>query len=196
MYSIKKGADSAVIVIHEIYGLNQHMKSFCQSLSSYGVDVFCPNLLGPQKSFEYSNEKDAYDYFINHVGFTHAKAIIKQLLREKRDHYQKIFLVGFSIGATVAWLCSELELIDGIVGYYGSRIRNYTTITPYCPTLLFFAGEKSFAVDDLVSVLVKKNKVRIIKLSGQHGFSDPFSTHYHAGSAENAFHEMVAFLEI
>lgn len=106
--------------------------------------------------------------------------------------YDKVIIVGFSVGATIAWLCSENSNVDGIVGYYGSRIRNYVELSPQCPTLLFFAEEKSFHVDDLIKVLTNKQIV-VHKLLGQHGFSDPYSLKYNEGSAKKAFNKMLSF---
>jgi dienelactone hydrolase len=195
MISIQKDSDTAIIVVHEIYGINQHMKYVCQSLSEYDFDVLCPNLLERETPFDYSQEEDAYSNFMENVGFTNALVAIKNLLSDIKDEYEKIFVVGFSVGATVAWLCSEEQLVDGIIGYYGSRIRNYMEISPQCPTLLFFPQEeKSFNVDELISALDNKNKVEVHKFNGQHGFSDPFSPKYNEESAKKAFNQMLIFL--
>ncbi len=154
MFSIQKDSDTAIIVVHEIYGINQHMKFICQSLSEYDFDVFCPNLLDKEMPFDYSQEEDAYSNLMKNIGFTNALITIKNSIMDIKDEYKKIFVVGFSVGATVAWLCSEEQLVDGIIGYYGSRIRNFMDISPQCPTLLFFPQEEtSFNVDELISTL-------------------------------------------
>jgi Dienelactone hydrolase and related enzymes len=195
MISIQKDSDTAIVIVHEIYGINQHMKYVCQLLSEFDFDVLCPNLLERETPFDYSQEEDAYSNFMENVGFTDALVIIKNLLSDIKDEYKKIFVVGFSVGATVAWLCSEEQLVDGIIGYYGSRIRNYLEISPQCPTLLFFPQEeKSFNVDELISALDNKNNVEVHKFNGQHGFSDPFSLKYNEASAKKAFYQMLFFL--
>lgn len=61
---------------------------------------------------------------------------------------------GFSVRATIAWLCSAEKLIDGMVGYYGSRIRHYTEILPQM--LFYLEKEHSFNVDELISNLDTK----------------------------------------
>ncbi len=128
------------------------------------------------------------------VGFTDATQKIKSLLSDVKDNYEKICIIGFSIGATIAWFCSEEECVDGIVGYYGSRIRNYVELTPQTPTLLFFPQEEhSFNVDDLISTLNQKN-IEVHKFNGKHGFSDPYSPNYNFKSAQKAFNEMMNFI--
>lgn len=195
MLEILKKTDNLIIVIHEIYGINSHMMNFCDLISKQNFDVICPNLLEREPPFAYSEEEIAYINFMENVGFTEAVNKIKNLLLSVKNQYQKIYIIGFSVGATVAWLCSEEKCLDGVVGYYGSRIRNYTQIVPLCPTILFFPQEEqSFNVDELISNLDKKN-IKIFKCFGKHGFSDPYSTTFNEKLAQYAFNEMLNFLK-
>jgi dienelactone hydrolase len=196
MISIQKRSDTAIIVLHEIYGVNQHMQYICKLLSEYDFDVFCPNLLEQEMAFDYSEEEKAYRNFMEDLGFEDTLVKIKNLLLGIREKYKNVYLIGFSVGATVAWLCSEEKLVDGIIGYYGSRIRNYMELSPQCPTLLFFPDEeKSFKVNELVAVLDGKQNVEVHQFSGQHGFSDPFSSKYNEQSAKKAFMEMLNYIK-
>jgi dienelactone hydrolase len=196
MISIQKRSDTAIIVLHEIYGVNQHMQYICKLLSEYDFDVFCPNLLKQEMAFDYSEEEKAYRNFMEDLGFEDTLVKIKNLLLGIREKYKNVYLIGFSVGATVAWLCSEEKLVDGIIGYYGSRIRNYMELSPQCPTLLIFPDEeKSFKVNELVAVLDGKQNVEVHQFSGQHGFSDPFSSKYNEQSAKKAFMEMLNYIK-
>lgn len=193
MINILTNSNKVIIVVHEIYGINQHMKSFCHTLSEKGYDVICPNLLKQGEPFTYSQEETAYQNFSENIGFTNATDKIKNIVLNSKETYEKVYIVGFSVGATIAWLCSEIDCLDGIVGYYGSRIRNYLGITPICPTMLFFPEkEHSFNVDELILYL-KEKKVKIHKFNGQHGFSDPYSPRFNMNSEHEAFNRMVDF---
>lgn len=195
MIQILNKTDSLVVVIHEIYGINQHMVSICEKLSLQGFDVICPNLLEREQPFDYAEEKVAYQNFMENVGFSNAVQKIKDILLAFKNEYEKIYIIGFSVGATVAWLCSEEDYLNGIVGYYGSRIRNYIEVVPLIPTILFFPQEEqSFVVDELISILEKSN-IEIHKLNGKHGFSDPYSLNFNAKSAQEAFNKMVSFMK-
>ena len=107
-----------------------------------------------------------------------------------------MYLIGYSIGATIAWLCSGEDIMcDGIIGYYGSRIRDYMSITPKCPVLLIFpTEEKSFNVKELV-ISLKKWNVTVHILRGKHGFSDPCSKNYCTQSFEEARILVSSFLK-
>ncbi|MGN7177197.1 hypothetical protein BK139_14310 [Paenibacillus sp. FSL R5-0490] len=193
-HSYDRNSNSLIIVIHEIYGINQHIKSFCELLIKQNFEVICPNLLEREMPFDYSQGEAAYRHFMEHVGFDIAARKIKDLLLDVKDEYETIVIIGFSIGATVAWLCSEEDCVDGIVGYYGSRIRDYLELTPRSPAMLFFPQEEqSFNVDELVLALEKK-KIKAYKFTGKHGFSDPYSSKYDAKSEQEAFSKMLNFL--
>jgi dienelactone hydrolase len=164
----------AIIVLHEIYGINEFIKNRCQQFKDAGFDVICPNLIG-RDSFPYEAAQEAYDHFALHVGFEVYKEI-SALVRQLKETYETVFIVGFSIGATIAWRCCEQASCDGIIACYGSRIRDYTELTPVCPTLLLFAKKDSFDVQALVFKLQGKEKLSILQFEAVHGFLDTFST--------------------
>lgn len=194
MISIKNQSDTVIIVIHEIYGLNQHMENYCEEIGKQGFDVLCPNII-EREAFYYCEGVAAYQHFNTTIGFSKAFNKIKQLLSSVQNKYEKIIVIGFSIGATVAWLCSELSEVDGVIGYYGSRIRDYVQVNPQCPVLLFFPEEEpSFSVDELISKLSKKS-IDIHKFKGKHGFCDPYSPNYLEESAQKAMKELESFFQ-
>lgn len=195
MLKINKKSDKLIVVVHEIYGINQHMVDLCELISEENFDIICPDLLEQEIPFDYSQEEKAYQIFMDNVGFSNGLHKIKSVLLDIKDEYSKVFIIGFSVGATVAWLCCEEEYVDGIVGYYGSRIRDYVNMNPNCPVLLFFPNEeKSFNVNELVSTIDKPNiDARICR--GEHGFSDPYSSKYNEELAQNTFRETLSFFK-
>jgi len=189
---IERNSNTAILVLHEIYGLNQHIKEVCEYYAKEGFDVICPDLIGKKIAFEYSQEAIAYKHFMENVGFEKTKVFVERIIKEERIRYKKIFLLGYSMGATVAWICSENENIcDGIIGIYGSRIRDYQGINPQNPTLLIFPEEESsFQVKKLVFNLKDKQNTEIEILPGKHGFCDQFSANY-LPTSENMARKLV-----
>lgn len=184
---IINNSDSVIIVLHEIYGINQHIQMVCQKFSMNGYYVICPNLINLSQPFNYALQEEAYQHFMNNIRFNSVVQQVKQLIVQAKDQYRYVYLLGYSIGATIAWLCSDEEnMCNGIIGYYGSRIRDYMNITPKCPVLLIFpTEEKSFNVIELADSLEKRD-IDVYTLSGKHGFSDPFSKNYCEQSFEKA----------
>jgi len=194
--NITNNSDSVIIVLHEIYGINQHIQMVCEKFSNNGYDIICPNLIELAEPFNYDLEEEAYKYFINNIGFYSAVQQVKQVIIKAKKQYRNIYLLGYSVGATIAWLCSgEENICNGIIGYYGSRIRDYMNINPKCPVLLIFPTEEnSFNVEELVNCLEKRN-INVYMLNGKHGFSNPFSKNYCAHSFEKAEKLVDSFLK-
>ena len=188
MLNSKADKESVIIILHEIYGINPHIEWVHKQYLAAGFDVLCPDFLESKGHFPYSKEEEAYQYFVQHIGFSSMAHEVKKMIMKVRKDYKHVFLLGFSIGATVAWLCSEIENgADGVICYYGSRIRDYQDIMPKCPTLLIFAEEeKSIDVSQLASILAQKKFVRVHVIKGKHGFSDSYSKHYNQHSQQVA----------
>lgn len=189
----KHYSDTAIIVLHEIYGVNNHILSICEQLQKRGFHTIAPNLLKGKEPFSHVEEQAAYNYFMNNIGFEGALEEVKEILANTRASYQQVYVLGYSAGATVAWLASQTGLCDLCVGFYGSRIRDYLLITPQCPTLLFFPqSERSFKVDELMASLSNIHNVQVEKLAGQHGFANPFSPNYYKKSLVKAWRKIKA----
>ena len=188
----------AIVLAHEIYGVNKHMEYMQKRLSKLGIDVICPNLLHRETPFTYAEEALAYQDFIQNIGFEYGVQHVNQVITKLKQRYQKVGVVGFSVGATIAWLCSENKMCDFVVGCYGSRIRNHTDIDPACPTLLIFpTEERAFDVHILVETLKKKEykDLKLKSFPGVHGFIDSFSQNYHEVSANKALQCIDEFLQ-
>jgi dienelactone hydrolase len=198
MKQIINNSDTVIIVVHEIYGINVHISGVCDRLAEVKYDVLCPNLLGSrQEPFHYNEEALAYRHFMKEVGFAAAQEQIEVLARGVRGRYRYCFIVGYSIGATIAWLCSgKADLFSGVVGVYGSRIRDYTAIEPKCPVLLCFPrAEESFDVSELLQALSGKSNLNLLKAAALHGFADPWSKKYCAAASEALWQKTLGFID-
>jgi dienelactone hydrolase len=192
----KCNSDTVIIVLHEIYGINNHIRGICETLAKEKNDVICPSLLLPGQSFSPEEEVIAYNNFIQNIGFSFAQQKVEKLSLEIRNDYKYRFIIGYSIGATLAWLCSQREgLYNGIVGFYGSRIRDYKDIVPKCPTLLFFPrNEETFDINSLTQDLSIKEDIRIVQVNALHGFTDPWSSKYCSEVSEEASRKTIDFI--
>jgi dienelactone hydrolase len=192
----KCNSDTVIIVLHEIYGINNHIRNFCEMLANEKNDVICPNLLLSNQSFSLEEEVIAYNNFIQNIGFNFAQQQVENLSLEIRNDYKYRFIIGYSIGATLAWLCSQREgLYNGIVGFYGSRIRDYKDIVPKCPTLLFFPRkEETFDINSLTQELSTKEDISIVQVNALHGFADPWSSKYCSEVSEETIRVTIDFM--
>ena len=193
-----KKSNKAILLIHEIYGVNDHMKLMKEKLSKLGADIICPNLLSRDISYSYEEEAIAYQNFVQNIGIDEGSKQITNMLIQLKQEYEEVGIMGFSVGATISWLCSENNLCNFVIGCYGSRIRDYVNRSPVCPTLLIFpTKEEAFDVDYLINSLKQKREplLEVKKFHGFHGFMNPFSQTFNKESADQAFQSISDFLE-
>lgn len=155
-----------IIIIHEVYGVTENLRRLATELEKKGCKVILPSLY----SDNYSGNIEEYSYkkYFSEVGFEKAIQSIDRIIEENSK--DDIVIIGFSIGATLAWMKSADNRVKGVIGFYGSRIRNYLRITPCIPTRLFFCYEESFDVENLIVELKKKQHTEVTKIPGVHGF--------------------------
>ncbi|HZK02118.1 MAG TPA: dienelactone hydrolase family protein [Anaerovoracaceae bacterium] len=183
---------NAMIILHEIYGINKFIEGQCKKYQKAGFDFFCPDMLG-RPPFSYEESAEAYEFFMKNVGFS-LYSDICHTVSQLKNEYEKVFIIGFSVGATIAWRCGESTDCDGVIACYGSRIRDYKDLDPKCPTLLLFAKEDTFDVAKLISQLEHKRFVKILKFNAKHGFMDPFSNLFNGLEAKRAEKSIDSFL--
>jgi len=177
-----------IIVVSDIFGKTP-------ALTTLAEDIGAMMIIDPYKGVDmgFENESKAYAYFVEQVGFEQYVSIVKQALRQQTDAMQS--LVGFSIGAAAIWALSDAPEITNVhrgIGYYGSQIRNFTTVTPrFDIDLLFPEKEDHFDVLALQAELSQKKKVKITQTNYLHGFMNVHSTHYH----EKAYREHLQWLQ-
>ncbi|MGE7021735.1 dienelactone hydrolase family protein [Solibacillus cecembensis] len=188
---LKQNSKQCVILLHEIYGVNKHIKHYAHAFYQRGFDVYVPDLLQKTTPFSYDEEELAYQNFMTNVGFEKAQNEVNALIHQLSSKYSHIRIVGFSIGATIAWLCSNNPSVHKVVSFYGSRIRQYTKVVPNAETILIFGTqEKSFNPIDLEEKLSSYPNVLVKIVDAAHGFADPYSSKYD----EQITHNLLPYL--
>ena len=77
---LKQNSSKCVILLHEIYGINDHIKHYANLLFQKGFDVYVPNLLQRSIPFSYEEEEVAYENFITNVSFENAQDQVNTLI--------------------------------------------------------------------------------------------------------------------
>ncbi|MFJ7737284.1 dienelactone hydrolase family protein [Lysinibacillus sp. NPDC097287] len=183
-----------VFILHEIYGVNNFIQEQASEFSDDQTVVECVALYPEGKVFSYAQEEEAYAYFTKEVGFDAPIEQLSQQLRIAIEQYEEVVLIGFSVGATLAWRLSTLPL-RRVVCVYGSRIRQYLDIRPSCPTLVLMPShEKSFDINEMKHTLQHIHFVQIMQFVGEHGFMDEQNRAFHLESALHARSQIKNFI--
>jgi dienelactone hydrolase len=127
----------------------------------------------------YQCEAEAHAAFLSGGGVAAYAARLDRAIAN-----QPAFIVGFSAGATAAWLYAAQPQVHpdsrGVL-FYGSRIRYFRKLTPRFPLQLVFAArEAAFDPATLAAELSRPNVQTEIVPATDHGFMNPHSPAYSA----------------
>lgn len=173
---IKYHNNKAVVLLHEIYGINTHIINVKNYWLRQGFDVYTPELFPHKKTYTYLQQDIAYQAFLNNTGFRPES--ITSLVSNLKRGYDKLIIIGYSVGATYAWLSAKQFEPDGIVCYYGSQIRHHVDSVPLCPVLTILAKKENFDVTAMHEQLISKHNVKSYLFDAAHGFCDPHCLSY------------------
>lgn len=155
-----------IVLIHEIYGVTGNLLKLKELLEGMGYRVLCPSLY--PDGYVSGDEAKCYTKFYDEIGLDGGKKVIEKIMADGGD--DEYILIGFSVGATIAWLESRHKRVSKVICVYGSRIRDYLNVKPTAKAHLLFCREKSFNIDLIRDGLKDNPAVYFKEIKGGHGF--------------------------
>jgi carboxymethylenebutenolidase len=200
---------AAVVVIQEIFGVNQVMRDITDGLAAQGFLAICPDLfwriepgieLTDQSDAEWQRAFGLFNAFDVDAGISDIAATIAAI-RKDPGCTGKVGAVGFCLGGLLAYLTATRTDVDASVAYYGvgidSRLAEAETLER--PLLMHIAEEDAFVPKEaqakIIQTLNDHAFVEIHTYPGRdHAFARVGGQHYDALAAELAGERSLAFL--
>lgn len=143
---------AAIIVIQEIFGVNQGIRRKCDSWAEQGYLALAPDLfwrlepgveLDPDIEPEFQRALGLMNRFNQDQGVADIEATIRAA-RARGPH--KVGAVGYCLGGRLAFMTASRTDVDAIVGYYAVGLHNLLGEKHAIanPLLLHIAGEDHF----------------------------------------------------
>ena len=166
-----------LVVIQEIFGLNNHIRHTADRFAAEGFCVIAPALfhrVAPGVELGYSEADVARGREIRaKVALDDALRDIAAAVAALRTERRRVGVVGYCWGGSLAWAAAtRLEGIDAAVSYYGGEVARMADEKPRCPVMLHF-GEKDHAIpmSDVAIVRQKHPDLPVHTYPAGHGFS-------------------------
>ncbi|HEX3143739.1 MAG TPA: dienelactone hydrolase family protein [Pyrinomonadaceae bacterium] len=194
------GYGPGIVVLQEIFGVNQFLRSIADWYAARGFVAICPDLFWRQeRGVELTDQSEAewQKAFQLYQGLDVDKAIDDaaaslEFLRQHPACSGRAGAVGFCLGGNLAWLLSVRYKPDCAVGYYGVGIeKTLTEVNGLAnPLMLHIAGRDDHcppeAQKQIHATLDENPLVTIYDYpNSEHAFSRP-GKHYDAAAAELA----------
>ncbi len=195
------GYGPGIVVLQEIFGVNQSMRDVCDWYAAHGFVALCPDLFWRQERGVDMTDKTEAEWqkaFALYQGLDEAKAVedcaaAMDFLRAHPACTGRAGAVGFCLGGNLAWLLSVRFKPDCAVGYYGVGIQKTlneaTNLSS--PLTLHVAGKDQYcppeAQKQIHAALDANPLVTIHDYPEQdHAFGRAGGQHYDARAAELA----------
>jgi carboxymethylenebutenolidase len=148
------GHGPGIVLIQEIFGVNEVMRDLADGLAAKGYVVACPDLfwriepgidISDKTEAEWAQAFDLFKTFHVEHGVRDLRATLAAL-RAHPASTGKVGAVGYCLGGKLAYLMATRTDVDCAVGYYGVGLADLLgeAVQIHKPLMLHVAGRDEF----------------------------------------------------
>ena len=191
----------AVVVLHEVFGVNADIRKTCDEMAEQGFIAVAPDLFWRQEpgvDLSVTSEPDwqhglrLYQAFDREAGAKDAKDTAEFVARLP-ECTGKVAVMGFCLGGLMTFLTAVRRGVDAAVVYHGGDTEKYLDELDglHAPMLMHLGEEDEFiskpAQDQIKKALAGKPNATVYSYPGQyHAFARHNGAHYNAAAASLA----------
>src|SRR5271169_2767275 len=199
----------AVVVLHEVFGVNADIRMTCDELAEQGFVAVAPDLFWRQEpgvDLSVTSEPDwqhglqLYQAYDRDAGARDVKDTVDNLAKMP-ECSGKIAVLGYCLGALMTFLTAVRYRVDAVVAYHGGDTEKYLGEVDglHAPLLMHLAEEDEFiskaAQAEIKTALASKPNATVYSYPGQyHAFSRHGGAHYNPAAAALAHQRTYEFL--
>jgi carboxymethylenebutenolidase len=199
-----------VVVIQEIFGVNQVMRDVTDGLARQGYLAICPDLfwriepgidITDHSEAEWKRAFELFNAFDVEAGIEDIAATIAHIRKDPGCN-GKVGAVGYCLGGQLAFLTATRTDADASVSYYGVGLENRVAEAEKLthPLLMHIAEEDEFTPKTAQAVILAALKdhpqVEIYTYPGcNHAFAREGGEHFNAEAAKLANGRTLAFFK-
>jgi carboxymethylenebutenolidase len=188
----------AVVVLHEVFGVNADIRKTCNELAEDGFIAVAPDLFWRQEpgvDLSVTSEPDwqhglrLYQAYDRDAGARDVKDTA-DVVAKLPECTGKVAVLGYCLGGLMTFLTAVRYRVDAAVAYHGGDTEKYLDeIDGFdAPLLMHLAEEDEFisksAQAEIKTALASKPSAIIYSYPGQrHAFARHNGTHYNATAA-------------
>ena len=197
------GSGPGLVVIQEIFGVNQVMRDLCDAYAAQGYIAVCPDLfwriepgiqLTDKSQAEWDRAFELMNKFLPDFekGGNDLKAAMTHI-RKTDGCSGKVGCVGYCLGGSLAYSMACSSDADASVGYYPVQIDDYLDYAQYIrnPAMFHIAEKDGFCPPEsqakIAAAFAKNDKVTLHTYPGvDHAFARLGGGNYDKAAADRA----------
>ncbi|WP_312437808.1 dienelactone hydrolase family protein [Janthinobacterium sp.] len=202
------GKGPGIILLQEIFGVNEHIRTVAEQYAADGYVVLVPDLFWREgKHIELGYDEAGWKRAVelmqasdNEHALTDINATVAAL-RARPEVEGKIASLGYCMGGRLAYQAAAAGLVDAAVAYYGGGIQNKLDLADQVkvPLLMHFGSNDSHIPSEAVQAIAERfeqrEEVEIhIYPGAEHGFNCNYRDSYDMRSSVQAHGNTLVFL--
>jgi len=189
-----------LVVVQEIFGVNQHIRAVCDRLAAQGYVAVAPAVFDRfVRDFESGYTPDEVAHARSYLGNLNWDHMTADMAAAQADlkGVGPLGVIGFCMGGTAAFLAAcRLPGLSASVAFYGGMIGKFADEKPKCPVQMHF-GEKDEGIPMSVvdEIRQKQPQAEIHVYPGApHGFACDERASYRKEASDLAWSRTYEFL--
>lgn len=191
----------AIVVLHEVFGVNVDLRLTCDELASAGFTAICPELFWRQADHVDLSVRDPVDWekglalyraFDVDAGVRDVEATVAAA-RTLPGASGRVGVMGFCLGGLLSFLTVARTQVDSAVAFHGARTEEFLEEVADidAPLQMHLAGEDEFMTKDaqrrIATALSSNPRCELFSYPGcRHAFSRHGGMHFDADAARQS----------
>ncbi|MEM7100384.1 MAG: dienelactone hydrolase family protein [Pseudomonadota bacterium] len=191
----------AVVVIQEIFGVNQHIREVTDGYAAQGYFAIAPKIFDRIEAdieLGYEEADMGRGIELAFQKLDHAKALqdIQSAINHAATH-GKVGVVGYCFGGLMTWLSAcQLDGVSAASSYYGGGVAGQMNLSPKCPVMMHFGElDAHIPMSDVEQVKSAQPEVDVFVYAADHGFNCDHRASYDAAAAASALERTLGHFE-
>ena len=203
MATPSSGSGPGIVVIQEIFGVNQVMRDLCDGYAAQGYIAVCPDLfwriepgvqLTDQSEDEWNKAFEFMNKFLPELEKGQADLVATmEFIRGQAGCTGKAGCVGYCLGGSMAYSMACSSDSDACVGYYPVQIDDYLPYAEHIkkPAMFHIAEKDGFCPPEsqakIAETFAKNNNITLHQYAGvDHAFARLGGGNYDQAAADLA----------
>ena len=186
----------AVVILQEIFGLTDQLRSVARFFARNGFDAIVPSLVdraspGTVVPFD---QPDRGRELMSGIPWEKTRLDIAAAVG-RVDRGRGVSAVGFCLGGGLALRAACDLALAGAVSYYGTRLGSYLDKTPRCPMLFHFGATDTHSPSEVIEAVkraIPAAETHVYRAG--HAFANDARATYVKDAAETAHARTLEFL--
>jgi len=192
---------AGLVVLQEIFGVNAHIRSVADGYAKDGFLAVAPALFDRiERDVELGYEGEDMQRartFIPKLDWETALKDVKAAMEfAARETGEKVGVIGYCWGGSLAWLAATRLGAPVAVGYYGGQIAHFADDALSVPVMLHFGRQdQHIPPEEVEKVQAAHPEVEIYWYDAGHGFNCDARSSYDPAPAAQARERSLDFLK-